>query len=100
MYGELIGLQVPTMVTSTGQKMTESMDMIVWLYARHPELLPPQYHDKIKQLLDDFYSFPVRALTAATDDTKDEFPNKAAEVLERVELNDDHRRRLEIKSVQ
>ena len=87
------------MVTSDGFKHTDSKEMIGWLIDNYPELVPSTHSESIKRLVDDFYSFPARALVMLKDDSKDAFPNIAAEVLEQTGITEPHRRQLEIKSV-
>ncbi|RFU75034.1 thioredoxin [Trichoderma arundinaceum] len=102
--------QYLTLVNSRGQvpaltspalpaPMTESYDISKWLCEKQPELVPEQHREEIQTIMDKLYSFHAKALTAGPEEKKHGIPNQAAELLEKKDLTEGHRRALEIKSV-
>ncbi|GFP53192.1 hypothetical protein TASIC1_0002037600 [Trichoderma asperellum] len=92
--------QVPALTSAAfSSPLAESYDISKWLCEQQPELIPEEHREAIESLRDKLYSFHAKTLTIGSDQKKHGIPNRAAELLERKDLTESHRRALEIKSV-
>ncbi|KAL6880982.1 hypothetical protein J3F83DRAFT_20242 [Trichoderma novae-zelandiae] len=92
--------QVPALTSrALASPLTDSYDISDWLCERQPELVPEYHRNTIQSIMDKLYSFHAMALTIGPYEKKHGIPNRAAELLERKDLTEHHRRALEMKSV-
>lgn len=79
--------------------LTDSYDISKWLCEKQPELVPEKHRETIWGIMDKLYSFHAVTLTIGPDEKKHGISNQAAELLEKKNLTERHRRALELKSV-
>jgi glutathione S-transferase len=100
MRGQTDRVQVPALTSpSLDEPITESRDISNWLCKQQPELVPDEHRETIERLMDQLYSFHAMSLSVPPDDHRHGVSNQAAAMLERADLSDSYRRRLEIKSL-
>lgn len=78
---------------------TDSYDISKWLCEKQPELIPEDHREIIQKMMEKLYSFHAMTLTIGPDERKHGILNRAAELLEKKDLTERHRRALELKSV-
>ncbi|PTB70550.1 hypothetical protein BBK36DRAFT_1165073 [Trichoderma citrinoviride] len=92
--------QVPALTSrALASPLTDSHDISEWLCEKQPELVPEYHRITIQKIMDKLYSFHAMALTIGREQKKHGIPNRAAELLEKKDLTEHHRRALEMKSV-
>jgi hypothetical protein len=92
--------QVPALTSpALPSPITDSYGISKWLCEKQPELVPEEHRETIQSIMDTLYSFHAKTLTIGPDERKHGIPNRAAELLEKKDLTESHRRALELKSV-
>ena len=92
--------KVPALTSrALASPLTDSHDISKWLCEKQPELVPEYHRITIQKIMDKLYSFHAMALTIGREQKKHGIPNRAAELLEKKDLTEHHRRALEMKSV-
>ncbi|KAF4124599.1 hypothetical protein GMORB2_5265 [Geosmithia morbida] len=79
--------------------LADSSEILAWLCRLQPELIPKDHQEDIQSLLSSFYAFHAKPLTVKPEERNNGITNKAAAMLERTDISESHRRRLEVKSV-
>lgn len=92
--------QVPALTSpALSSPLTDSYDISKWLCEKQPELIPQKHQEMIQNMMEKLYSFHAMTLTIGPDERKHGILNRAAELLEKKDLTERHRRALELKSV-
>ncbi|EHK22447.1 uncharacterized protein TRIVIDRAFT_17565 [Trichoderma virens Gv29-8] len=92
--------QVPALTSpALSSPLTDSYDISKWLCEKQPELIPKEHQEMIQNMMEKLYSFHAMTLTIGPDERKHGILNRAAELLEKKDLTERHRRALELKSV-
>ncbi|KAL7938037.1 hypothetical protein V8C35DRAFT_290677 [Trichoderma chlorosporum] len=92
--------QVPALTSpALASPLIDSYDISKWLCEKQPELVPEEHREVIQNMMGILYSFHAVTLIVGPHERKHGIPNQAAELLEKKDLTERHRRALEMKSV-